>query len=72
MLKSEIKLEKTPLLVFYRDGKGRIGTEFGFDLGNVGLEQQLIGAIKITLDEMIEDIRERLVYKDDETERSFT
>lgn len=65
--------EKTPLLVFYRNGdNGTIAVEFATDLNNIQLEQQLIGSVEVYLGMMKKDMADRLTKTDDDTERSFT
>lgn len=66
--------EKTPLIVFYRNGDdGTIGLEWGNDANeSIQIEQQLIGAIECYLLQMKEDLVERIKVSNDETERKFT
>ena len=69
-----MKKEKTPLLVFYRNGEdGSIGVEFSNHTNHsVQIEQQLIGAVECYLQNMKEEIIERINYSDDEKVGDFT
>ena len=69
----KLNKEKTPLLVFYRNGEdGHIGVEFGTDSNGIAIEQQLIGALECYLEMMKKDLLDRLFVSDDESERRFT